>query len=214
MTYLNLVNAVLRKLREDEVSTVSETDYSRLVGDFVNDALATVEASWDWSCLRSTFMLTTAVDQSTYSLTDFGQRSEVMSIYNTSNGAELTRRHKEYIIQKQYQSTANGKPSYYSLTGTDSNGDIKIQLHPRPDAIQSYAVNAVVRDGYLSEDADNTLLPHQPIIQLAFAYALRERGETGGQSAMEQEMIAKQDLSNAIALDGANQADELVFGVI
>ena len=72
MTYLNLVNAVLRKLREDEVSTVSETDYSRLVGDFVNDALSTVEASWDRSCLRSTITLTTVVDQSTYSLTDFG----------------------------------------------------------------------------------------------------------------------------------------------
>lgn len=214
MTYLNLVNAVLRKLREDEVSTVSETDYSRLVGDFVNDALSTVEASWDWSCLRSTFTLTTVVDQSTYSLTDFGQRSEVMSIYNTSTGAELTRRHKEWIIQHGYQSDANGKPSYYALTGTDSNGDIKIQLHPKPDTIQSYAVNAVVRNGYLSEDVDSTLLPHLPIIQLAFAYALRERGETGGQTAMEQEALAKQDLSNAIALDGANQSDELVFGVI
>jgi hypothetical protein len=38
MTYLNLVNNVLRRLREDEVSNVSESTYSAMVGDYVNDA--------------------------------------------------------------------------------------------------------------------------------------------------------------------------------
>ena len=37
MTYLNLVNGVLRRLREDEVSNVSESTYSKMVGDYVND---------------------------------------------------------------------------------------------------------------------------------------------------------------------------------
>ena len=38
MTYLQLVNSVLRRLRENEVDTVAETSYSALIGDFVNDA--------------------------------------------------------------------------------------------------------------------------------------------------------------------------------
>ena len=38
MTYLQLVNSVLRRLRENEVDTVPETSYSVLIGDFVNDA--------------------------------------------------------------------------------------------------------------------------------------------------------------------------------
>ena len=38
MTYLNLVNNVLRRLREDEVSSVTDNTYSKMVGDFVNDA--------------------------------------------------------------------------------------------------------------------------------------------------------------------------------
>ena len=38
MTYLNLVNSVLRRLREDEVTSVSNTTYGAMVGDFVNDA--------------------------------------------------------------------------------------------------------------------------------------------------------------------------------
>ena len=38
MTYLNLVNNVLRRLREDQVTTVYFNTYSSMVGDFINDA--------------------------------------------------------------------------------------------------------------------------------------------------------------------------------
>jgi hypothetical protein len=54
MTYLNLVNNVLRRLREDEVSSVQDNTYSKMVGDFVNDAKKFVESAWDWSALRTT----------------------------------------------------------------------------------------------------------------------------------------------------------------
>ena len=62
MTYLNLVNNVLRRLREDEVTNVSESTYSKMVGDFVNDAKDLVETAWDWSALRTTLTITTAAD--------------------------------------------------------------------------------------------------------------------------------------------------------
>ena len=52
MTYLNLVNSVLRRLREEEVSSVQSSTYSKMAGDFVNDAKRIVEDSWDWSALR------------------------------------------------------------------------------------------------------------------------------------------------------------------
>ena len=51
MTYLNLVNNVLRRLREEEVTSVSSSTYGKMVGDFVNDAKRIVEDSWDWSAL-------------------------------------------------------------------------------------------------------------------------------------------------------------------
>lgn len=34
-TYLNIVNEVLRRLREDEVTSVAQNTYSKMVGDFV-----------------------------------------------------------------------------------------------------------------------------------------------------------------------------------
>ncbi len=37
-TYLNIMNEVLRRLREAEVSDVTENTYSKMVGDFINDA--------------------------------------------------------------------------------------------------------------------------------------------------------------------------------
>ena len=37
MTYLNLMNNVLRRLREDEVTTVTANTYSKMVSDYIND---------------------------------------------------------------------------------------------------------------------------------------------------------------------------------
>lgn len=215
MTYLNIVNAVLRKLREDEVTTINENDYSKLIGDFVNDALKTVEASWDWSSLRSTIDITTTDNVKTYSLTDFGIRGELMSLYNVSNKYEIRQTTKAYIKDKHYKSdNGKGAPRYFSFDGTDVNNDTQVTVFPTPEKTYVLEANVVLRDQELVNDADTTKLPVQPIVQLAFSYALRERGETGGQNAMEQGVIAQQDLANAIALDAGNNSGELVFDVL
>ena len=215
MTYLEIVNAVLRKLREDEVTVVQENDYSKLIGDFVNDALNSVEAAWDWSSLRQVIDLTTFDNQKTYSLTDFGIRGELMSLYNVSEKQEITQRTKAYIKDKHYKDPDNttGKPRYFAFDGTDANNDTQVTFYPTPNDTYQLEANVVLRDQRLVNDADITKLPTQPIIQLAFAYALRERGETGGQGAMEQVVIAQTDLANAIALDAGNNSGELVFDV-
>lgn len=214
MTYLEIVNSVLRKLRENPVTTVGEHDYARLIGDFVNDAVSSVEASWDWSSLRDSIVITTIDGQDTYSLTDFGIRGEIMSVYNVSENQELRQATKAYIVDKQYKTPqGKGRPRYWAINGTDSNNDSKIVFHPKPDSTSVIDVNVVLRNQRLVEDADTTKLPELPIVQLAFAYALRERGETGGQSAMEQTVTAQNDLANAIALDAGNNSGELVFDV-
>ena len=83
MTYLELVNNVLRRMREDEVSTVAENTYSKMVGDFVNDAKNIVEAAWDWSGLRTTLTVTTSADIFNYVLTEaktVSRRSMLLTI--------------------------------------------------------------------------------------------------------------------------------------
>ena len=70
MTYLELVNKVLRRLRESEATTVGGTGnvnvYPRLIGDYVNEAKAQVEAAWDWSALRTTLTLVTTANTFNY----------------------------------------------------------------------------------------------------------------------------------------------------
>jgi hypothetical protein len=59
MTYLELVNDVLVRLRESTVSTVSETSYSSLIGKFVNDAKRQIEDAYAWNVLGTTITLST-----------------------------------------------------------------------------------------------------------------------------------------------------------
>ena len=43
MTYLQLVNAVMRRLRESEVTSVSQNTYSALIGELVNQSKRYIE---------------------------------------------------------------------------------------------------------------------------------------------------------------------------
>ena len=83
MTYLELVNEVLRRLREDTVTTVSQTTYSTMIGDIVNDAKTAVESAWDWSALRGTISFNTTADDATYSLS--GTTDQLKVIPNPSS---------------------------------------------------------------------------------------------------------------------------------
>lgn len=72
MTYLQIINAVLRRLRETEVTDVDETDYSKLIGEYVNSVKKEVEAAWDWNALRTTLTLNTVASTFNYTLIGSG----------------------------------------------------------------------------------------------------------------------------------------------
>lgn len=215
MTYLNLINSVLRRLREDEVTTVGESDYSKLIGDFVNDAVQTVENAWDWTVLRNTYTVNTVAGTPAYTLTDFGIRSKIMYVHNETGNRQIHQESLQKIRQLDLGTdNAQGTVNYFAIEGIDGNGDAKIRFYQTPSAVETLSIYTVKRATNLSDDADSTFLPTQPIIQLAFAYALRERGETGGQSAAEQLIFAQEDLRNAIALDANLHPEELIWNVV
>lgn len=212
MTYLELVNSVLRRLREDEVTTVSESDYSRLIGDFVNDAKRLVEDSWDWTALREAVDITTIVGQSTYSLTGYSTKSKILTVHNETTNQVVPLESLTRIRRLSLQSdNAIGSVQYYTLDGVDANNDMQIRLYMTPNAVQSLTVYGVKRTNELTLDTDSTSLPSAPVVQWAYSYALRERGETGGQSAAEQAVFAKEDLTNAISQDASQHPEETIW---
>ncbi len=223
MTYLNLMNNVLRRLREEEVTTVNETAYSKMAGDFVNDAKTMVEQAADWSGLRSTISFFTSADDNTYSLLESGDDVKVMCAFDSTSKSELQYQTKEWFYNERYVNKTLliaakgglvGSPQYYTFDGIDSNGDTQIRVYPMPDDAYTVAFEVVKRQADLSLDGDTLLIPSKPVIHLAVALLARERGETGGTSTAEYFSIADRYLSDAIAIDAAKHPEEMIFRTI
>jgi len=212
MTYLNLVNNVLRRLREDEVSSVQDSTYSKLVGDFVNDAKKIVEDAWDWSALRTTLTVTTSSGTFNYVLTGSQNKIKVLNVINDTSNLTMEYRSQRWFDDKYLIGTpASGAPEYYTYNGVDSSGDTQVDVYPKPDAVYNLRFNCTLRNVELSADGDQLQIPSQPVIHLAVALLARERGETGGTSAPEYFGIADKYLSDAIALDAQKHPEEVVW---
>ena len=212
MTYLELINGVLRRLRENIVTTNNETDYSAMIGDLINDAKTTVEQSWEWSALRNTITLNTVNGTSTYALTGAGQNSILKECLNNTSNLFLQQRTKSFFNSQNYTTTAaTGAPNYFTFNSTDANGDIQVDVYPKPDGLYDLRFDVVTPQALLSEDGTRLSCPSNPVLQLAYGMALRERGETGGQSAAEQFGVAQIALSDAIAIDANKYPLEMTF---
>ena len=212
MTYLDLVNNVLRRIRETEVSSVQSTSYSKLIGDLINDAKDLVETSWDWSALRTTLTITTTADVFNYSLTGSQNNIKELNVLNdTSNLIMQYQTNNWFDSQFLLGNPVSGAPLYYTYNGVDSDGDTLIDVYPKPDGVYSLRFNCALRNPDLSADTDTIKIPPMPVMHLAVAFATRERGETGGTSAAEYFSMANKYLSDAIAMDAARHPEETIF---
>jgi len=209
------MNSVLRRLREEETTSVTSTTYVKMVGDFINDAKTLVGQAADWSALRETITISTTASDNTYSLTGGGDNIKVMSMLNDTENCFMEYQTKDWFNEQLYiSSAAEGAPRYFTYNGLDASGDTQILVGPTPDAVYNIRVDTVKRQADLSANADVLLIPAQPVIHLAVALLARERGETGGTSTAEYFTIANQYLSDAIAIDAAKHPEEMVFRTI
>ena len=212
MTYLNLVNNVLRRLREEEVTSVSSSTYGKMVGDFVNDAKRIVEDSWDWSALRTTLTITTTSDIFNYVLTGSENRIKALNVINDTANLFMEYKTATFFDEAYLISDPRtGAPTCYTYNGVDSSGDTQIDVYPTPDKEYTIRFNCVKRQADLSADSDELTVPSMPVIHMAIAMLARERGETGGTSAPEYFAIADRYLSDAIALDAQKHPEEVIF---
>ena len=212
MTYLNLVNNVLRRLREDEVSSVQSTTYSKMAGDFVNDAKKIVEDAWDWSALRTTLTVTTTSGIFNYVLTGSQNKIKVLDVVNDTSNTFMEYQTSHWFNDKYLnQNPVSGSPEYYTYNGVNSSGDTQVDVYPKPDGVYDLRFNCILRNAELSNDTDVLFIPSQPVIHMAIALLARERGETGGTSAPEYFGIADKYLSDAIALDAQKHPEETIW---
>jgi hypothetical protein len=209
------MNNVLRRLREEETTSVTSTTYVKMVGDFINDAKKMVEEASDWSALRDTIVISTTASDNSYSLTGGSDNVKVMSVLNYTENCFMGYQTKDWFNEQLYLvDAAEGAPRYYTYNGLDSSGDTEVLVGPTPDAVYSLRFDVVKRQADLSANDDSLLVPAMPVVHLAVALLARERGETGGTSVAEYFQIADKFLSDAIAIDAAKHPEEMVFRTI
>ena len=212
MTYLELVNDVLVRLRETTVSTVTETSYSSLIGKFVNDAKRQIEDAYAWNVLGSTITLSTTSSAYSYSLTGSGQKFQVLDVLNVTSNLRM--RNVDFATMNRYQNFStpiNGIPAYYAFDGVDGSYDTKVTLYPRPDGVYSIPFSLTVPQATLSSDSTIVLVPDVLVVQNAYARALVERGEDGGLSSSEAYSLYKAMLSDYIALESTRYPENQEF---
>ena len=208
MTYLELVNDVLIRLRESSVTTVSETAYSSLIGKFVNDAKRQIEDSFNWNVLSTTVTITTVANTSSYSMTGAGQKFQVNDAINTTSDVGL--QNISFVRMNRnlnFATPATGVPAEYAFSGVDGSGDTKVELYAIPDGVYTILFDLAVPQANLSADGTSVKVLDYLVAQSAYARGLIERGEDGGTASSEAYALFRAMLSDAIALEGTRYVE-------
>ena len=191
-----MVNKILLRLREDNVSTVIDNDYSKLIAQFINDAKADLEdVNHDWSAYETEVDISILSDGTrTYDITASNDRSK------------LIRDREEDRIPLAYDITANEVGQLFdcplkslrkerALTNTivdvrvpkvfaveadtDAGDGWKIQLLWGSNTARSWRMYWYIPQAELtltaSDDNTELQLPQRPIELRALAYAINER---------------------------------------
>ena len=213
MTYLEIVNSILVRLREPTVSTVGLDAYSTLIGKFVNDAKRQVEDAYDWNVLGQEKTVTTVANTYVYSLTGAGQKFRVSSDpLNTTSNVVMRNISVSDMRQKQnFTPIVTNIPSQYCFEGVDANGDVEVQLYGRPDGVYTIKFFLTIPQAALTSDGTSVLVPDVVVEQNAYARALVERGEDGGLSSSEAYNLYRSMLADYIALEATRYPESQEF---
>lgn len=210
-TYLQTVNNVLRRLREPVVSSVDNgSAYSAMIGIMVNDAKREVEDAADWNCLSQTITVTTVADTYNYTLTGAGTRFRIVDILNDTKDFKMRSAPTTWMNQ-QFLLTSYQKdsPVYYNFNGVDANGDTQVDIFPVPNAVETLRFNLIIPQGTITDNDTRILVPAHLVEMLAYAKAIAERGEDGGNLSSEAFSLYKMALANEVAIERNHYEDEM-----
>lgn len=215
MTYLQLINRVLVRLREKTVATPTESSYSSLVAAWINDAKEHVEKSWDWKVLRRELTFNTVASQNDYNLGSGGVASggtttEISRllkdkqgnalVWNTTDKSRMGLSDLEYLRDLNISAPSNARP--YAFAVMPSATGITLRFVPAPDGVYAMKAVFIIPQDELSGGSDVLTVPSAPVWKMALARAMAERGEGMGEDPVILSSEAKIALSDAILADG------------
>jgi hypothetical protein len=215
LTLLQIVNRVLRRLREEEVAAYNTTAYSTHITDVINQVKNEIEASWYWHALRDTFSVPCTDQVSHYALTNAGANAEIIDGWNTATGQQLARGTNRSFNSKFFGTGSSaiqtGSPTEFLPAGVDTNLDLAVDVWPIPVTgyLDTLKFNVYVPQDDLAASATVPLVPQEVLIEETIARMLVERGEEGAQPAAPGDTFLRRDLlAAAILRDGGTDATE------
>ena len=212
MTYRELINEVLIRLREETISSdwsgainnsSTVSDYHKVIGALINDAKRSIESYHDWMTLRETADIATVDGTKNYSLSS-GQEFKVIDVINNATGNQLVQVSKAYLNRTRYPTDPTGEPHYYGFNGADSSNNLKVDLSPVPTEVQTISFDIVKYQDVLTSASTVLKIPSKPVILGAFARAVSERGEDGGTQSSLAAQEAGAAISQAVIMDSGN----------
>jgi|TARA_R110000744_G_scaffold236253_1_gene353849 hypothetical protein len=223
MTYREIINSVLRRLREDTIDSdwsgdiydSTLTPYQKLIGELVNDSKKGVESYHSWNSLRETFNIKTKNGNMQYTLGDAlrgaGVSFVVLDVINQTTGTVLEQVPNDWMNEQVFPlvDAQSGEPTSYAFNGISQAGvsrepDFNIDFYPIPNSTQIISVNIEGAQKDLSTASQVLRVPSQPVILGAWARAVAERGEDGGTQYSAVAAEARDVLLQAIQIDAGN----------
>jgi hypothetical protein len=219
-TQLTIVNKVLQKLREEQVSAVGNTDYAKLIAMFVNEAKEDLEDMWFWTVNEVEIDTSILADGTReYDLTSTTDRSFLVRYIDDRQpmAYDITSGEQGYLMDiplktlRHWRNSFAGtiptvaKPTEFAIKPDSDGRGYSIELKQGADNARTwrtywYAPQAeLATDG---TDGDTTiLLPERPIYLKALFYAYNERGEEMGEPGNIAEVRANNAAASAMEID-------------
>ena len=209
-TYLDIVNNVMKRLREPTVTSVNDNKYSALIGVLVNDSKREIEDAYDWNALATTLTANTTEDVFNYVLVGSGTRFRVIDVFNDTDNYEM-RYAPTHWMNKQFTiaTTQKASPTHFNFNGVDANGDTQVDIYPIPDGVYDLRFNMTVPQEDLVADTDRIYVPSHLVSMLTYAKAIAERGEDSGNLSSEAYALYKSALANAVAIERNHYEEEM-----
>jgi hypothetical protein len=212
-TYLEMVNEVLIRLRESEVTSVGDNSYSKLIAKYINDTKRQVEDAYEWNALTETLTATTSADLFSYVLEGSGTRFRIIDVLNDTENVVMkyapTKTMNQWFLMNSPQRNA---PMYYNFNGTEAEtGDTLVDFYPIPDGVYDIRINLIKSQVPLVNNSDKPLVPSEPIVLGAYARALAERGEDGGLASSEAYQLFKSSLADFISIEAGHYPEEFIW---
>lgn len=212
MNYLDIVNSVLRRMRQNTVSSLYENRQSAVIAEFVNDAKRECDDAHDWSAYRTDLTIGTSDGINTYELTGSENRATIIDVRNTTQKCMINPVSSAYIRRQSLVSDlGSSQPTYYALEGVASNGNTQMKFWPTPDDTYIIKVHCVLRPGELEAEGDTLTIPSKPVVLMAWALASQERGDVDAGDLQSLFQLAKNALADAIMYDAAKNPDEQIW---